>query len=322
MAIYRYKIMLVLIGIALLPGCQSETNYGDQKEDSNKNRKLGVLLVSHGSHSEKWREMLFDVEDSVRSSVLANQHIDGIKSAYMEYNEPMIATRMKEFDAEGYTDVIVIPMFLTVSGHTFDDISVILGLTDDKAKADELKLEGIFTYKARVNTVVTPLLDFPGVLRNNVVRRVENLSDNPDEEGLVLVAYGDKTYNKEWTALLADIADVVEKRVGINKYEYSWCGHIVSYDTKPTTDAIENILKEKNIAITIPVLVAFDEMFQVDIIGGAIKKVKGEKERVKYVPDAILPDQNIQQWVIDISVKTANEIISEEAGYNEVAKAK
>ena len=65
--------------------------------------KIGVLLINHGSRSATWRKSLMDLEQTVRPALLTNAAIKGIKTAFMEYTEPSIATRLKEFDAEGFT---------------------------------------------------------------------------------------------------------------------------------------------------------------------------------------------------------------------------
>ncbi|MCG8344324.1 MAG: CbiX/SirB N-terminal domain-containing protein, partial [Chlorobiales bacterium] len=94
-------------------------------------KKIGVLLISHGSHSETWRNTLLKLEHNVREKVLVNPNVSGIKTAFMEYTEPSIATRLKEFDKEGYTDIVIIPILLTVSSHSFDDIPTIIGLKEN-----------------------------------------------------------------------------------------------------------------------------------------------------------------------------------------------
>jgi hypothetical protein len=76
-------------------------------------KKIGVLLVNHGSRSETWRRSLLALEDSVRPALSTNPAIQGLKTAFMEYTEPSIATRLKEFDADGFTDIVIVPVFLT-----------------------------------------------------------------------------------------------------------------------------------------------------------------------------------------------------------------
>lgn len=301
-------ILYIFLALILLSCSQNAENKSEDK-------KIGILLVSHGSRSAAWREMLSAVEDSVRTEVLENKDISGLKSAFMEYTEPSIATRLKEFDKEGFTDVIIIPLFLTVSGHSFDDIPTIAGLKSSQADIEHLKQERIEVYKAKANITITELLDYPKFLGLNLAERVKKLSKNPKDEGCILVAYGDEEYNKEWTALLENMYGVIEKETGINKFDLSWCGHIVSYDPEPTSNAIRNVLSEKKTALVMPVLVAFDEMFQGQVIGDAIDNVK-MRDRILYKPDAILPDKNFEKWVINAANKYTAQLISNRTASN------
>jgi hypothetical protein len=271
-------------------------------------KKIGVLLVNHGSRSATWRQALLDLEQSVRPALLTNQAIRGIKTAFMEYTEPSIATRMKEFDADGFTDVVIVPVFLTVSSHTFDDIPTIIGKKVDPHSLETLKIEKIERYKARANTVITPNLDFTGLLKTNVLRRTQSLSTNPADEGLVLIAYGDATYEREWAALLNAVGEHVKQNTGIATHAYGWCGHVAHYDPKKTTAAIDKVLQAKKKAVVIPVLVAHDEMFQIKIIGDGIAKVPDNKDRVVYRPDSILPDAGVEKWVVEVTAEFVGRI--------------
>ncbi len=271
--------------------------------------KVGVLLVSHGSHSEQWRKMLTQIETTVQDEVIRGGLIAGIKSSFMEYTEPTIATRLKEFDQEGFAHVIIVPILLTVSSHSFDDIPVIAGQKEDHATLETLKLEGTEIYKPRAKVTLAPLLDFPDVLERNVARRVQDQSDDPANEGIVLVAYGSEPYDEEWKELLNGVSNKVRELTGVDASEYCWCGHIAHYKSEPTEKAIAKILGQKKTAIVIPVLVAVDEMFQGKIIGGAIKNVD-QNDRIRYRYDSILPDDNINRWVIQISRKLATELLN------------
>jgi hypothetical protein len=294
--------LLLLSGLSLNLMAEEPTMAGD--------KKIGVLLVNHGSRSETWRKSLLALEDSVRPALLADASIKGIKTAFMEYTEPSIATRLKEFDAEGFSDVVIVPVFLTVSPHTFDDIPTIIGKKVDPQSLEMLKLEKIERYTPKAKVAITPNLDFPGMLKENLLRRAKQLSTDPANEGLVLIAYGDETYEKEWSALLASAGDYVRTNTGIKGYAHGWCGHVAHYDPAKTTAAIEEVLKTKSKAVVIPVLVAHDENFQVKIIGDGIAKVADNQTRVIYRPDSILPDTNIEQWVINISKQRAAQIES------------
>ncbi len=301
--------LITVIIITLLNACNT-TNGNAKTEVSTSEKKIGVLLVNHGSRSETWRKALMDLEKSVQSKILADGKISGTKTAHMEYTEPSIASRLKEFDAEGYTDLIIVPIFLTVSPHTFDDIPTIIGQKEDPQSKEMLKIEKIERYTPKAKTYVTPNLDFTDILKKNVTRRVKELSKDATNEGLVLIGYGDETYDKEWGDLFNTVAEYVKKEIGITEHSYGWCGHIAHYNPEKTTDAVNTVLKKKDKAIVIPVLVAHDEEFQIKIIGGGIEKVKNSKEKVYYTPDAILPDPDVEQWVLNITKDYLNKITS------------
>jgi sirohydrochlorin ferrochelatase len=136
------QILPALLLLLLLTGCSdSEKISTEQVENSQK--KVGVLLVNHGSVSEKWRNMLTDVDAAVRDELLVNPKIGDVKTAFMEYTEPSIATQMKAFDEAGYDEVVVVPLFLTVSSHSLSDIPTILGINADPKVIETLTKEKI-----------------------------------------------------------------------------------------------------------------------------------------------------------------------------------
>lgn len=265
-------------------------------------------MVNHGSRSETWRNALLALETSVKDRIQKDRTVSGTKTAFMEYTEPSIATRLKEFDKEGYTDVIIVPVFLTVSTHSFDDIPTIVGQKEDPKSMQTLKVENIERYTPHASVHIAPLLDFTEALQNNIVNRVKALSKDAAHEALTLIAYGDQTYNTEWTALLNKVGDYVQQQTGIPHYSYGWCGHVAHYSADSTTAAIKRALHPGNKAIVIPVLVAKDEMFQVKIIGDGIAKIPDAKTRVVYMADAILPDKNIEKWVVKAAAEYAGKV--------------
>ncbi len=264
-------------------------------------KKIGILLINHGPRSETWRNGLLQLESHVAPALLTKPAVKSIKTAFMEYTEPSIATRLKEFDREGFSDVILVPIFLTVSPHTFDDIPTIVGMKEDPRSMQQLKIEKIERYTPKAKTHLTPPLDFTDMLQKNLLRRVTALSHNPATEGLVLIGYGDETYDKEWVELFGKAAAFVKQHTGIGEYAYGWCGHIANYKPEETTAAINTVLSKKTTALVIPVLVAHDEMFQVKIIGDGIAKVPDHIRRVRYKPDSILPDPDVERWVINVT---------------------
>ena len=295
-----------LLFMGMAPACKTATDQGLRIAE--KDKSIAVVLVNHGSRSATWRAALTDLETKVNDSVLMIPGITAIKTAFMEYTEPSLASQLKACDSLGVSDIIIVPVFLTVSTHSFDDIPTIIGQKEDPQSMESLELEKIQRYTPKARTHITPLLDFSGIMKLNVARRSKALSQNPDKEGLTLIGYGDATYDKEWSTLFKDIAEYVKIQNGIDTYSYGWCGHLVHYNPDSTTSAIERVLKTKEKAIVVPVLLAHDEMFQVKIIGDGIHKIKGHQQRVAYQPDAILPDPKVEVWIKTITREFADKI--------------
>ena len=294
--------LLIVTTITLFSCGQAE-----QKETTNTDtteKKIGVLLVNHGSVAESWRNMLLDVETQVKDKILANKKISKVTTAFMEYTEPSIATRLKEFDEEGFDEVILVPIFLTVSSHYSHDIPVICGLQADPKIQEQLAKEKIDVYKAKAKVTITPPLDYSTLLKKNVERRVKALSESAENEGVLLVAYGDADYNQQWEEMVDDIGKYLKIKTGHESIAYAWCGHLVGYSTEPTLKGIEKLHELEDNVIVIPVLIANDPYFQKDIIQKACDMAEG---KVLYKQDAILPDDNLNQWVIDIANQTVGE---------------
>lgn len=296
-----YAAVFLLTTLSLLSCGQNSSKKENNSENNEK--KIGVLLVNHGSVSKSWRKMLLNVEEQVKENILSNPKISKVTTAFMEYTEPSIATRMKEFDKEGFDEVIVVPIFLTVSSHYSHDIPVILGVSaDPKAKDYMVGKENIEVYKAKAGVSIAPPLDYSTLLKKNVERRVNALSKDPENEGVLLVAYGDAKYNQQWEEMVDEIGKYLKIKSGHQSIAYSWCGHLVGYSAEPTIKGIEQLMELEDSVIVIPILIGNDPHFQNDIIQKAVDMVKGN---VLYKQDAILPDNNLNKWVIDITNKIA-----------------
>ncbi len=302
------SILIAVVFSSLFIACNN-TNRQDtsEKADENINKdKVGVLIVSHGSHSKQWRETLLDVGNEVKPEIVKTGKIADVRSAFMEYDGPDISEQLKKFDEEGYSDVIIVPLFLTISSHTADDIQNIVGIQSNPDVLAKLKEEEIEVYKPKASITITPLLDFPGYLKKNVAKRYKEISKNKGNEGVVLVAYGSEPYNQQWVELINDIGKYLKLNAEVENISYAWCGHIVRYASEPTTNAINQILEMEQSAVVIPILVAVDEHFQGEIILKGVEAIENYAEKIIYKQDAILPDKNINKWVIDIVNKIVN----------------
>ena len=303
----RFYQAIIFVLLALVSGCRPSQEFAPQEKTGEK--KIGVLLLNHGSRSERWRQNLIELEKNVAEKVLSIEGIDGIQTVFMEHASPSIADGLKAFDREGHSDIIVIPIFLTIGSHMFDDIPTIIGMKENPASMEKLKLENIERYIPKAKTHLAPPLDFSNILKTNALRRTLALSKNTGEEGVVLVGYGSTTFDAQWTELFENVGTYVCKKSGISDFSTAWCGHIANYSPDSTAAAINRILEKNKRALVLPLLVSSSEQFQNEIIGGGIAVVSDHESRVRYKPDAILPDPDLEQWIVDVAEQYAAEII-------------
>ena len=296
----RKIVSILLLAIAVISCGEPSSN----EVVNSKDKKIGVLIVNHGSVAESWRNQLLEIENQIEAELVANPKITDVRTAFMEYTEPSIATRMKEFDEEGYDEVVVVPVFLTVSSHYSHDIPVIVGLSSDPKIKEQLKKEKIEVYRAKARVTIAPPLDYSSILKKNVARRVQALSTDAANEGVLLVAYGDQQYNQQWEEMVEEIGKYLKLKTGHEDIAYAWCGHLVHYSQEPTKNGILKLQELNDNVIVIPVLIANDPYFQEKIIQAAVDAISVDGN-VKYIQDAILPDAPLNQWVKEIAVKTA-----------------
>lgn len=263
--------------------------------------RTGILLVNHGSRSPVWRKMLLDVQAEVAEQLLRIDDVAQVRTGFMEYTEPSIATQLRELDAAGIERVLVVPLLLTISDHSFDDIPAICGQSDDGELVARLASENIEVHRPAAQVSFSPLLDFSGLVRSNLVRRVRPVM-GPDapSTGLVLVGYGSAEYDDDWQRFFTSTRAAAEADLGIQASAHAWCGHLVDYGRTPTLEAINAMLERTDRVVVLPQLVSYDPMFQERIIGRAVREC-ADPSRVLYTNDAILPEPAVGEWVVRIA---------------------
>ena len=84
----------------------------------NVHKKIGLLLVDHGSRFQEANDMLIEVAEMVKRLGA----IDCVHSAHMELAEPTIQQGFAACVREGATAVVVHPYFLSPGRHSTSDI--------------------------------------------------------------------------------------------------------------------------------------------------------------------------------------------------------
>lgn len=263
--------------------------------------RVGVLIVAHGSDSSVWNGMVETLVEEVSGSLLQEPEIEAVEVAFLTAASPSIADQMREFDAAGYANAIVVPLFLaSESSRTINYLQYLVGMRSQAKALKQLKNEGYDIYFPRLRVNLTPALDEGNLLKKNVLRRVRELQgdDSGDDMAIVLVGYGDQQFASQMEVLMENIGRYLKIKTDIDTVAYAFCGDLVDYSGEPIVEVIKEAFALEDEILVVPVLLGVDEMLQANTIQAAINGVDIQS-KVRYRPDSILPDPEVNEWVIE-----------------------
>lgn len=306
-----YQLVLTgIVGATLLTACDKGPAPVKKGETS-----IGVLIVAHGSKSSQWTGMVKAVADEVREPILNGTAVSDVRLAFIEESKPNIASQLRAFDEAGYDEVIVVPLFIAVESTKMNKyLQYLVGVRSDAGQMKQLEKEGYEIYYPRARISVTPALNEGSVLKKNVLRRAKALQgeDSGDDIGLLLVGYGDQAYGQQMQEIMEGIGRYVKIKSDIDSVGYAFAGELVDYSGEPIVEAINELLKLDEKVLIVPVLLAVDPMLQINTIQAAVNAVP-TASRLRYKPDAVLPDPKVNEYVINL-VKEGVARINEAGG--------
>ena len=142
--------------------------------------------------------------------------------------------------------------------------------------------------------------------------RVKELSDDPKNESLVLLAHGDKHFNYFWKKLLKEVSDYVLANTGIEK---SYCAFI-GIGQEFSSNGVPVILKaneEKNKTIVVGIYLSMGvkriAMNSASFFMGKKQNTKNlfEGKNIVFSKKGLLPDKRISKWITERSIEWLNQ---------------
>ena len=268
--------------------------------------KFGLLIIAHGSPSEQWNKPVFDLEDQVKE-LLKTKNIsafDEVRVALMEFSEPSIATVVNDMESKGITEIFALPLFIAPSGHSLYDIPTILGLYYDRRMTDGIKEEGIKIVDTKIKITVGPTLNYENVMKYILLDKVKNLSDNPSEEALIILAHGDKNFIPIWEELTNNIGNYILGKTGIEYFDKAF----VEVGQSFAIDGVSTILKasenkKKVIVVGMYLSMGLKNMAEnsgIVMMGKTLESRNMlEGKNIVFDSTGLLPDKRIVEWIVD-----------------------
>lgn len=275
--------------------------------------KRGLLIIAHGSPAQQWNKPVLDLENQVKEMLKVKKvtDIDEVRVALMEFTEPSIATVVNDMESKGITKIFALPLFIAPSGHSLYDIPTILGLYYDKKMTDGIKEEGIKIIDTKIKITIGPTLNYENVMKDILLDKVKNLSDNPSEEALIILAHGDKNFMPIWEELTNETGNYILGKTGIEYFDNAF----VEVGQSFAIDGVNAILKASENKKKVIVVGMYLSMGVKNIAknSGIVmmgKTLESEKmiegENIVFDRTGLLPNKKITEWIVDRVVEWNN----------------
>lgn len=266
--------------------------------------KPGLLVIAHGAPMPEWNQPVLDLEGQIKAELGDDSLFLEVKVALLEFVEPSVTTQVKALEETGCDRIIAVPLFIAPSSHSHWDIPTVLGLYTDAEMRDIIAEEGGEIVETNVPITITETLADGNLLLDSALARVEELSINPDEEALVVVAHGDTGMEPYWDRLLKRTTTYCLGKSGISYGDWATIeiGGGFVYNAVPVIAAAG---EERKRVIVIGVYVMSsvkriaeyygpnDETFLNDPFEGF---------EVLYAERSLLPDPMVTTWIIETAL--------------------
>ncbi len=268
MSVVRFPVIFLVAAATLFIascGRQATAPAGPANDAS-----IGVLLVAHGSKSSNWVGMVKTLADQVREPIMKQPGVREVRLAFIEETKPDLAAEMRAFDAAGIGEVVVVPLLIAgESTMTNNYLQYLVGMRTQAKAIKQLQNEGFDVYYPKARVAMTPALSDSEVLKKNVL-----LSD-----------------------IMEGLGRYLKIKTDIDTVAFAFCGKLTDYSGAPVVEVINEVLELEQQVLVVPVLVGVDEMLQVNTIQAAVNAVP-TSSKVRYKPDAVLPDPVVNEWVV------------------------
>ena len=261
--------------------------------------RTALVVVAHGSPSEEWNRCVLDLE--ARLDALNLPGVDYRRVALMEFNQPNIASVIRDCEREGVDTVFVLPLFISPSGHSEDDIPNILGLKYSPSVHAELVAEGTEFVRTKMQIVVGPTLMDSGVIEKAMLERVRALSTDPQKEAVLFLAHGDAGRIGFWKHILRNCETAV-REAGFDYVDNALVGMGQNFakDVQPLLDGASAV-KERILVQGIYLVSgvgSMARMFGMDRQAAANNIAYGEKGILPESMDDVLAwiEKTVSEW--------------------------
>jgi len=261
----------------------------------NQDERVGVLVIAHGG-TNRWDGM---VRKAVRDASLDFSHEVVLGMGMHAHEVRQLQQLVNRLERRGISRIVVVPLLISSYSEVFRQYEYLFGLRKEpewEEAGEPLDLE--------VPVVMGRALDDTPVVAQILLDRARELSRNPKEETVVIVAHGPNGDgdNGQWLAAMQKLGEWVQQVGGFREVR----SFTIRDDAeKPIRDqairqlreAVQNASQQGRVLV-VPLLLAR---------GGVERKIPGMLAGLSYAwkGHTLLPHPKLVQWIADQATELA-----------------
>ena len=220
--------------------------------ETGKSQKPGLLILSHGAPTPSWNNAMTELTQKVNELNAEKKVFHAVTSAMMEFAQPDAAAGIETLEAAGCDRIIVVPVFVCPTSHTHFDVPAVLGLYSSPSIRKTLEEENARIAKASVPVTVTQTMSEGELLDWHVESETLALSQNPQDEAVLIVAHGDAGHAPMITTIFNRLLTRACGSSGITSGNVVYCGVGQTY-RQDVIPAIRELSEQKKRVLVVGV---------------------------------------------------------------------
>lgn len=244
-------------------------------------KRYGMLWIAHGSRDNEWVRTLDEAWASVREQWEGPAFL-----SFLELVEGrLIQDGIDALEAEGVTDLVVVPLFVSSGSTHSEEIAWAFGVIPEPLNETDLEP---FQIKATIHWC-EPMNEAPELIEM-VKTRCNELSEQPNQEVLMLVGHGSKqpVFRSAWQQQLDIISNEMQRSFGF----FAIATAMLLPDTlRQRVEFVQSEYVDKNV-IVLPLFIS---------PGYYTRKAIPERLsglNYAYNGKTLLPDDQVSKWAI------------------------
>ncbi|MGC5776356.1 sirohydrochlorin chelatase [Paenibacillus pabuli] len=242
-------------------------------------KKPGVLIISHGSQEKTWVESV----DGAVSRLNLPEPLP-VEAVFLELVEGrLIQDGIDRLEAEGVTDILVVPLFVSSGSTHVDEIEYAIGAKEAPERETDLEP---FNVQARVHFGY-PVDNDPDIAVM-VWDKVKSLSQHPEQETILLIGHGSihNGFRQRWETGISSLAQRVQEVSGVAHTDYALLNPDSVYDKA------KYWIEERGSRVIVAPLFLSAGYFTMKVIPDRLKELD-----YAYSGETLLPHPLLGKWL-------------------------